>query len=461
MSSPTVQLLAPDIAQMLRDGQYRDVRDALRHLPPADAAELIDELEDTLSALAFRVLPRDEAAEVFAEFPPERQEELVKRLGDERAARVIEEMEPDDRARLLDELPSAVSQGIMQRLTEQTRKITQTILNYPPESVGRLMTPDYVRIRPSWTVAKTLEHVRHWGHDAETIHWIFVINDTGQLIDDFRIRQILLADPEQTIESLMDHEFVALQAKDDREEAVRIMARYDRTALPVVDSRGVLVGIVTFDDVADVAEEEFTEDIYKLAGVEAFDEPYSSVGLWTMIRKRGRWLALLFAMQVGTIGIISFFEDQLAKAVVLTLFIPLVISCGGNTGSQAATILVRALSLEQVSAGEWWTVARRELLTGFGLGIVLGMLGFLTVSIANAIGFVHTDTAMRIGVAVGLSVMFIVAWATMVGSMLPIILRSLGVDPATSSTPLVATLMDVSGLTIYFLVAIAVLGDSV
>lgn len=460
MSSPTTQLLAPDIAQMLDAGQYREVRDALRHLPPADAAELIEELEDTKSALAFRVLPRDEAAEVFAEFTPERQEELISRLGDERAARVIEEMEPDDRARLLDELPSEVSQPIMQRLTEQTRRITQTILNYPPESVGRLMTPDYVRIRPEWTVAKTLEHVRRWGHDAETIHWVFVINRLGQLIDDIRIRQVLLADPGQTIESLMDNEFVVLHATDDREEAVRMMARYDRTALPVADSRGVLVGIVTFDDVADVAEEEFTEDIYKLGGLEAFDEPYTSVGLGTMIRKRGRWLALLFAMQVGTIGIISFFEDQLAKAVVLTLFIPLVISCGGNTGSQAATILVRALSLEQVSSSEWWSVARRELLTGFGLGMLLGVLGFITVSIANAIGFVDTDNAMRIGLAVGLSVMFIVTWATMVGSMLPIILRTVGLDPATSSTPLVATLMDVSGLTIYFLVAIAVLGDS-
>ncbi|MCL4221638.1 MAG: magnesium transporter [Phycisphaerales bacterium] len=461
MSSPTVQLLAPDIAQMLREGQYRDVRDALRHLPPADSAELIDELEDTLSALAFRVLPRDEAAEVFAEFPPERQEELITRLGDERAARVIEEMEPDDRARLLDELPSAVSQAIMQRLTEQTRKITQTILNYPPESVGRLMTPDYVRIRPSWTVAKTLEHVRRWGHDAETIHWIFVINDAGQLIDDFRIRQILLADPEQTIESLMDHEFVALQATDDREEAVRMMARYDRTALPVVDSRGVLVGIVTFDDVADVAQEEFTEDIYKLAGVEAFDEPYTSVGLATMVRKRGGWLSLLFAMQVGTIGIISFFEDQLDRAVVLASFIPLVISCGGNTGSQAATILVRALSLQQVSASDWWSVARRELITGVSLGTLLGLLGFLTVTIAGWIGLVHAEHAGLIGMTIALSVLAIVSWATMVGSMLPIILRTVGLDPATSSTPLVATLMDVSGLTIYFLVALFLLRGTV
>ncbi|RMH09904.1 MAG: magnesium transporter [Planctomycetota bacterium] len=457
MTSPTVQLLIPDIAQMLEAGQFREVREALRHLAPADAAELIHELQEPASAVAFRVLPRDEAAEIFSELPPESQEELISQLGDERAARVIEEMDPDDRAKLLDELPAEVSRQIMQRLTPQTRRITQTILNYPPESVGRLMTPDYVRVRPEWTVAKALEHIRRWGRDAETINWVFVIDRKGQLIDDLRIREILLADPEQTIESLMDHEFVSLFAKDDREEAVRVMARYDRNALPVVDSRGVLVGIVTFDDVADVAEEEFTEDIHKLGGLEAFDEPYDSVGLATMIRKRGGWLALLFVMQVGTIGIISFFDDQLAKAVVLASFIPLVISCGGNTGSQAATILVRALSLGQISARDWWYVARRELLTGFGLGIVLGLLGFITVSIANSVGFVQTEHALQIGAAVAVSVILIVTWATIVGSMLPIILRGLGLDPATSSTPLVATLMDVSGLTIYFVVAMVLL----
>lgn len=457
MSSPTAQLLAPDIAIALEAQQYRDVREALRHLPAADAAELIEELDGPLAALAFRVLPRDEAALVFAELTAERQEHLIELLGDERSARVIEEMEPDDRARLLDELPAEVAQQILQRLDPETRRVTQTILGYPAESVGRIMTPHYVRVRPEWTIARTLEHIRAWGQHAETVHWVFVIDRGSKLIDDIRIRQILLSNPEATISSLMDSDYVALSATDDREEAVRLMGRYDRTALPVVDSRGVLVGIVTFDDVADVAEEEFTEDLHKLGGLAALDEPYMNVGTATMIRKRGGWLSLLFAMQIGTIGVISFFEGQLAKAIVLASFIPLVISCGGNTGSQAATILVRALSLGEVTAQDWWAIARRELLTGASLGLVLGVLGFLAVGFADLLGFITTSEAFRIGLAVAISVMLIVTWATVVGSMLPILLRRLGLDPATSSTPLVATLMDVSGLSIYFAVALVLL----
>ncbi len=458
MTGPTANLLVPEIASLLDAGEFREVRDALRSLPSADAAEIIAALDGPQPAIAFRVLPRDEAAEVFSELAPETQEALIERLGDERASRVIEEMDPDDRARLLDELPSEVARAIMNRLTPETRAITAAILGYPAESVGRLMTPDYVRVRPDWTVQRAIEHIRQWGRDAETINWVFVIDENGRLIDDITIRSLLLADPLATIDALMDHEFVALVATEDREEAVRMMARYDRTALPVVDSRGVLVGIVTFDDVADVAEEEFTEDVQKLGGMEALGEPYMSVGYASMIRKRGVWLALLFVMQIGTIGVMGLFEGMLARAVVLASFIPLVISCGGNTGSQAATMLVRALALGEVSPKEWMRVAGRELVTGFGLGTMLGVLGVATVSIANALGFVDAGDPIRMGLAVGLSVVVIVTWATMVGSMLPMILRRLGLDPATSSTPLVATLMDVSGLTIYFLVAFAVLG---
>ncbi|MEZ6317398.1 MAG: magnesium transporter [Phycisphaerales bacterium] len=334
-------------------------------------------------------------------------------------------------------------------------------LGYPEESV-RPSAPDYVKnALPGGRWRKAFEHIRKYGHDAETILWVYVVDSENRLIDDLRIRTLLLADLESTIESVMDHEFVALHATDDREEAVRAMNRYDRTALPVIDSLGLLVGIVTFDDVADVAEEEFTEDVHKLGGLEALDEPYMATALTSMIKKRGGWLALLFVMQVGTIGVISFFDDQLAKAVVLASFIPLVISCGGNTGSQAATILVRALSLGEVSVEDWWRVARRELLTGFGLGLVLGVLGFVTVNVANAVGFVATDYAALVGVSVGIAVIAIVTWATMVGSLLPIILRSLKLDPATSSTPLVATLMDVSGLTIYFAVALLLLRGTV
>ena len=460
MTGPIANLLIPEIAALLEAGEFREVRDALRSLPPADAAEIIAALDDAQSAIGFRVLPRDEAAEVFSELSPETQEDLIERLGDERASRVIEEMDPDDRAKLLDELPAEVAREIMVRLTPESRRETQAILGYPPESVGRIMTPDYVRVRPDWSVQRAMEHIRHWGSDAETINWVFVIDRDGRLIDDIPIRDLILAEPEATIESVMDSEFVALVATEDREEAVRMMARYDRTALPVVDSRGVLVGIVTFDDVADVAQEEFTEDVQKLGGMEALGEPYMSVGYASMIRKRGVWLALLFVMQIGTIGVMGLFEGMLARAVVLASFIPLVISCGGNTGSQAATMLVRALALHEVSPAEWVRVAGRELVTGFGLGAMLGVLGFTTVSIANRLGLVEAGDPFRMGLAVGLAVVVIVTWATMVGAMLPIILRKLGLDPATSSTPLVATLMDVSGLTIYFLVAFAILGDA-
>lgn len=460
MTGPTANLLLPDIAALLGAGSYREVRDALRVLPPADAAEVIAALDGPQGALAFRVLPRDEAAEVFSELLPETQEALIGLLGDERSSRVVEEMDPDDRARLLDELPSEIAGKIMQRLTPATRKVTQSILGYKADSIGRLMTPDYVRIRPDWSVQQALDHIRLWGANAETVDWVFVIDKSGRLVDDLPIRDLLLADPSVSVETIMDKEFVSLFATEDREEAVRAMGRYDRTTLPVVDSRGMLVGIVTFDDIADVAEEEFTEDLQKLGGMEALGEPYMSVGFASMIRKRGVWLALLFVMQIGTIGVMGYFEHELATAAVLLAFIPLVISCGGNTGSQAATVLVRALSLEEVTPTEWAKVAGREIVTGFGLGMMLGVLGFVTVAVANLVGFVETVEPELVGLAVSLSVVVIVTWATMVGSMLPIILRRVGLDPATSSTPLVATLMDVSGLTIYFLTAIAVLGGA-
>jgi magnesium transporter len=319
------------------------------------------------------------------------------------------------------------------------------------------MTPDYVRMRPEWTIEHALEHIRRYGKDAETVHWVYVIDEGKRLIDDIHIRQILLADPAQTIESLMDNEFIALGATDDREEAVRVMARYDRTALPVVDGRGLLVGIVTADDIADVAEEEFTEDIQKLGGMEALDSPYMSAGFREMIKKRGGWLAGLFVLQLATIGVMTIFEDHLNKAVVLALFVPLIISSGGNTGTQAASLLVRALALEEVSFKDLWRVARKEVLTGLVLGSMLGGLGLLTVLALNLTGLAETEHAWRLAFVVGTAVVGIVIWGTLIGSLFPILLQRVGADPATSSSPLVATLMDVSGLTIYFVVALVLL----
>ncbi len=457
MLSPTAQLIEPTIRELVDQRSFRELRETLSRLEHADVAEILESMELADAAVAFRVLPRDDASEVFANFSADQQEKLIEALGAERAQRVIESLDTDDRARLLDELPVEVADRIIRSLSPADRRATQAILGYDDETVGRLMTPDYVRMRPEWTIEHALEHIRRYGKDAETVHWVYVIDEGKRLIDDIHIRQILLADPAQTIESLMDNEFIALGATDDREEAVRVMARYDRTALPVVDGRGLLVGIVTADDIADVAEEEFTEDIQKLGGMEALDSPYMSAGFREMIKKRGGWLAGLFVLQLATIGVMTIFEDHLNKAVVLALFVPLIISSGGNTGTQAASLLVRALALEEVSFKDLWRVARKEVLTGLVLGSMLGGLGLLTVLALNLTGLAETEHAWRLAFVVGTAVVGIVIWGTLIGSLFPILLQRVGADPATSSSPLVATLMDVSGLTIYFVVALVLL----
>lgn len=461
MASPTVQLLEPEVIELIREGRYRELREALKTLDHADTAEfltdLIHEQGAQDAAIAFRVLPRADASEVFAHLEAEEQETLIAELGAERALRVVESMDPDDRARLLDELPIEVARRIIESLSPESRKETQAILGYPPESVGRLMTPDYVRIRPSWTVGQALAQVRKYGKDAETINWVYVVNQQGVLVDDIHIRSLLLADPDAPVESLMDSRFTTLSATDDREEAVRLMGKHDRSALPVVDGLGLLVGIITYDDVADVAEIEATEDIHKLGGMEALDAPYFSTGLGEMVRKRAPWLAALLIFQVGTITVMGFFEEQLSVAVVLALFIPMIISSGGNTGSQNASILVRALALDHVAPSDWRSVSLREMVTGLILGSILGVLGMVTVLTTNAIGLTPTEYPWRVGFTVGTALVGIVMWGSLAGSLLPLVLRRIGFDPAASSSPLVATIMDVSGLTIYFVVALIVL----
>ncbi len=460
MKSPTIKLLEPELLELLNAQDYRQVRDALSILEPADIADFIESLDPEPAGITFRVLPRDIASDVFAELERPVQERLLNILGGERSARVIEDLEPDDRAALLDELPVEVATPLIARMSPENRAITQVILGYDSQSVGRLMTPDYVRLHKEWTVGRALEHIRRYGQDAETVHWVFVIKPDGTLIDDLHIRTLLLADPDSTIADCMDDQFVALIATDDREEAVRAMARYNRTALPVVDSLGLLIGIVTADDIADVAEEEFTEDVQKLGGMEALDSPYTTTPVRDMVRKRGVWLAGLFVLQLLSIGVMGFFDEQLDKAVVLAIFVPLIIASGGNTGTQAASLLVRAIAVEEVHLSAWWRIMRKELLTGFVLGAILGLMGVLTVVLLSASGFTHTPHTMPLALTVGGAVFIIVIWGTLIGSMLPLILDKLGMDPAASSAPLVATLMDVSGLTIYFALAILILRGS-
>jgi magnesium transporter len=456
--NPTAEQLREQVQDLLRERQFWDVRAMLRDVAPADVADTLSLLEPEEAALAFRLLPRENAGDAFSELDPDRQERLIEELGAS-AQPIVEAMDPDDRAALLDELPAKVARRLLAALKPADRRETQAILGYPPESVGRLMTPDYVRVKPDWTIDRALQQIRQFGSDAETIWYVYVTDSAGRLIDDIRIRRLLLAAPDETVESVMDHRFEALSAFDDREEAVRKIARYDRYALPVVDSQGVLVGIVTADDVADVAEEEATEDIQKLAGMDALEEPYMRASVFDMVVKRGPWLLLLFLGQMATVAVLGHFEMQLAA--VLALFIPMIISTGGNTGGQAATLLIRALALQELTPGDWFRVMGRELLVGVSLGLGLGAFGFMAVLFWYSLGVAETTHPVLVATSVGLAILGIVLWAVLLGAMLPLVLQKMGLDPATVSSPMVATLMDVSGLVIYMALAITLLRGTV
>ncbi|MCZ7615649.1 MAG: magnesium transporter [Ignavibacteriaceae bacterium] len=328
------------------------------------------------------------------------------------------------------------------------------MLGYPENSVGRLMTPDYVAVRRDWTVAETLDYIRKNGEDKETLNVIYVVDEKGKLVDDIRIREIILSPLDKKISDLMEENFSALNVHDDQETAVEVFKKYDRVALPVVDNYGILIGIVTVDDVLDVAEEEATEDIQKLGGVEALEEPYSTMPFFSMIKKRVGWLTVLFIGEMLTASAMGFFEDEIAKAVVLALFVPLIISSGGNSGSQAATLVIRAIALGEVTLKDWWYIMRREILSGLTLGLVLGIIGFLRIFIWASFSNIYGNHWMLIAFTVGFSLIGVVLWGTISGSMLPFILKRFGLDPATSSAPFVATLVDVTGLIIYFTFAL-------
>jgi magnesium transporter len=446
-----------DLESLIEARDFVSLREQIRNWPAGDLAELMEPLSAEKEAVVFRLLPRDEAANVFSYLPIERQQELLKAMAHEEVVSILNDMSDDDRTELLEELPAQVTQKLLNLLSPEERRQASQLLGYAENSVGRLMTPHFVRVRPTWTVARALDHIRRYGEDSETMSLVYVIDDQGKLIDDLRIRQILLATPETLISDLMDNRFVALKATDDQEVAVEAFKEADLNALPVTDTHGALIGIVTVDDIFDVAEEEATEDIQKIGGTEALEEPYMEIGIPTMVRKRATWLIVLFLSEMLTATAMGRFESEIAKAVVLSIFVPLVISSGGNSGSQASTLIIRAMALGEVTLKDWWRVMRREILSGLSLGGILGVIGFLRISTWALVFHSYGEHWLLLALTVGIALIGIVLWGTLSGSMLPFLLRRIGLDPATSSAPFVATLVDVSGLIIYFTVAAIIL----
>ncbi len=447
----------PNLDDIFRSRDFAALRENLSQLTPRDLAELIGEAPAHEQAVFFRILPRKLAAATFEYLPTEKQSHLLSSMAQSDTAAILNEMSPDDRTMLLEELPAEVTKELLTMLPAEERAIAITLLGYPENSVGRLMTPDYVAVRPDWTVRYVLDYIREHGADSETLSTIYVVDEGGKLIDDLRIRVFLLAPLYKSVLDLMDRRFVALKATDDQEAAVGVFRREDRTALPVTDTTGILIGIVTIDDVLDVAEIEATEDIQKIGGMEALDEPYMRIALGRMVRKRAGWLVILFLGEMLTATAMGFFEEEIKRAVVLALFVPLIISSGGNSGSQAATLVIRALALGEVGVRDWWRVIRREILSGLALGSILGTIGFLRIALWATFTNLYGPHWFLVALTVGTALVGIVLWGTLMGSMLPLILQRLGFDPAASSAPFVATLVDVTGLLIYFSVAALIL----
>ena len=421
---------------------------------PADIAERLSELPADERLLAFLKVPKQYKAEVFSHLDPDFQEETIRSIGSEEVSEILNAMTPDDRTALFEDFPDELIKYSINHLNPQERRIALKLLGYHEDSIARLMTPYYIQIRKEWTVKRCFAHIKKVGKKVETMNHLYVVDERNRLIDDIAIGSILLAEEDTLISDITDNHFVAITTTTSKEDAVPYFEKYDRAALPIVTENGVLVGIVTVDDIIDQIEEQNTEDIQKFGGVEALDEPYIQTPWFEMIKKRGLWLIVLFFLQLITASVMGFYEIEIEKAVVLALFIPLIISSGGNSGSQAATLIIRAMALQEITLKDWWIVMRKELVTGLFLGSLLGIIGFFRIMLWHKMGwFDYGQYWFFVGISAGISLAMIVLWGTLSGSMVPFILRKFNLDPATSSAPFVATLVDVTGLIIYFSIA--------
>src|SRR5438034_1043947 len=456
-------LLAPEIKSLIDARNFGALRELFREWPPADVAEVILDLPEDEQVIIFRVLPAALAADVFEYIGVEEQQKLLRAMAHEQVVAILNEMSPDDRTALLEELPSAAARQLIRLLTPDERHVATALLGYPEDSVGRLMTPDFIQVKEDWTVQHVLDYVRQFGRDSETLNFVYVVDERGKLIDDVRMREFLLRPLTTKVSEIRDQTFAALNVTDSRQDALNVFRKYDRAALPVVDSNGVLVGIVTSDDMLDVAEEEATEDIQKLGGMEALDEPYTTIPLLRMVKKRATWLIILFLGEMLTATAMQGYNSEIEKAAILAMFLPLIISSGGNSGSQATTLVIRAMALGELRLRDWFRVVRKELLSGLSLGAILGTIGVVRVAVWAIIGeqYLHRQPYgphwPLVAITVGISLVGVVIWGTLSGSMLPFLLRRIGADPATSSAPFVATLVDVTGLLIYFSIALVIM----
>jgi len=439
--------MTPDNASTVEERlTLAELEDAWPLLPAEDRAEALKELPPAAAHDFFFGLSSQDQADIVAAFPKEERRSWMRILP------------PDDAADVIQQAPRKVRDELLQVLDEPTRKEVSALLAYAEDRAGGLMNPRFARVRPDMTVDEAISYLRRQARESpESFYYVYVLDEQQHLYGVVSFRELFSAQPESRVRDLMHDQVVTVSDQMDQEVVSREFATHRFTAIPVVDSEGRMKGIVTADDIVDVVREEATEDIHKIGGIEALDEPYMQIGFAAMIRKRGVVLAVLFLGEMLTATAMGFYENEIARAVVLALFIPLIISSGGNSGSQASTLVIRAMALGEVGPRDWWRVVRRELFAGLALGTVLGSIGFVRIVAWQHFNPIYGPHYMLIATTISTSLIGVVTFGTLAGSLLPFVLRSLRLDPASASAPFVATLVDVTGLVIYFTLASAIL----
>ena len=455
---PAPDLRLDELKALAERDDLREFLERAEHVHPSDLADVLAALDEATRVRVVSELPPDTASKALAEMEEEEHpEELLLAVGPEYAAELVEELPPDDAADLVAELPEGEREAVLAEVEPGDRASVENLLRYPEDSAGRLMNTDVITVREDASASEAIEAIRAQSEDEGELFQIYAVDASGNLRGIVPVERLIVSPPERRVRGMMEPPIVQVPPEMDQEQVARLMARYNVAAVPVVDANGRLLGRITFDDVIDVVEAETTEDILKFGGMEALDAPYLKVTFGRMVRKRAGWLAALFLGEMLTATAMAFFQEEIAKAVILAMFVPLIISSGGNSGSQASTLVIRAMALGEVQLRDWWRVTRRELAAGLALGTVLGAIGFLRIALWHAITGIYGEHYLLVALTVAGSLIGVVTFGTLTGSLLPFVLRKLGFDPASASAPFVATLVDVTGLIIYFTLASLIL----
>jgi len=439
------QKIILDIEKFINDKEWESIKVVWTGMRPEDIADQLKYLHQKNIVIAFRLISKEKAAEVFSELDPMQQEFILTHIVDKHIIELLEELPPDDRTSVFEELPGQLTQKLLNLLSPEERKEAMGLLGYPENSVGRIMTPDYVVIKPDWSVEKAIQRIKKVGEDAETINMIYVEDNTLKLIDNIPIRRFLLADAQDMVNDIMDRDFICIHAVDDQEEAYKTIKKYDLNVLPVIDNEGVLVGIVTVDDILDVMEEETNEDFQKSSAIVPVEGKYYSASALTLYKKRIGWLMILLVTDFFSSSIIAHFQNAIQAVIALAFFIPILIDSGGNIAAQSSTLIIRALATGSLSVKKWFTVMKKELLVGLMIGLTLAIILYVR-------GFFWRGGS-SVGMVVAISMFAITIWSNLLGSLLPIVLTKFKLDPAVISSPLLTTVVDSTGLIIYFSLA--------